>query len=1136
MFYHLIPKCAVGYNAPTQYPFTNPVIDINLNLGSRGFQITGSADPLRRIGESIFALGDIQGDAIDDFAMMTSADNILIVVFGSISEAYGSVSISELLSGNEGFVVDVSAFGTSVTASGVGDINGDGIGDFAIGLGEGNSRRGLVYIVYGRRDFPLELDLESISSLEGFKILGSVRNGKFGYYMTSLRYVAKSKRLGVGCDDLVLGGSNECIVLFCSTITQLSSLGVLDMSDFNSTHGFSIYSSNFGQGYDNIVVMNIGDVNHDSISDFSLSFPSARSNTGLVHCIYGIRNIPVNFNMTLDNIDTSKGFSLTSSVSFASLGSLVSFGGDLNADGLYDVIIGSRYAGCYVLYGKNSSTFTSMELRADIDPTVGFHVHNSRGSLFTGNAVGGNVDLNADGFDDLVLGSPFDSANRYVYVLYGSSSMTTVDVSGMVSDGIAITSFAKIRTGYIVACGIDVNGDGRNDLLLGSSLYVSADDSTTAIGMVSIVTHIKGSSTYAPSQAPNLLPRPSRVPTQAPTRRPSRRQSEAPSFFSSVMTWSPSTYTPFNANDVNSSKYPFFQPTRKPSKIPLIEPSSLPSRNPSERPTSIPSNKPTRIPTSVPSVAPTPAPTSVFISSSTPTSIPTNISSISNTINDNSGYAVYYVIGVLLTFGVGFLLFHSSQFIFEKVKDFADMMYLNEIDSDKSDKQDIDGNAEDDDKDYSSVNQGGKDKGTITYNSDSKSSMIRHFSDAHNIHISEWSIPDQYFLIRVTGQSNEERIQCNIDILQVLNDFILRRDLNELNAIVHLKSCYFLAHSDADIRESAFTYLCTMHKMLYRCMSCTHIQIKDIITSESVEVLHHLLHYIFDDSVICSLTLLHHIVVLMSRIETNLITSELYDSVYLLSNESLNPIIIKMSISLIKKIDAISMACDKMSTIDESTNAIAALNSLNASGSSDVEIDSDITASKTKDEIITSSDGSHEGKLPLHSDSSDHLGEFLARWGGISSSESGHTSESSNDMYLGGTKSIAVTSEQESQSDSSSLVPSSIISSSQDVQNNDIGRITGSSGSNDSDSDRLQEKQEEIYLADNVSDDESSGFWSFPDGVPEITLSSAELSYSDESALMSLSSAVSVENANYSSSSWSHNSETSSSRDQDNGL
>jgi hypothetical protein len=90
----------------------------------------------------------------------------------------------------------------------------------------------------------------------------------------------------------------------------------------------------------------------------------------------------------------------------------VSNAGDVNGDGLDDLIVGAHaadpsgksYAGkSYVVFGKASSSAVNVSDSADAsNPTGGFVINGEAGDDYSGPSVSSAGDVNGDGLDDLV--------------------------------------------------------------------------------------------------------------------------------------------------------------------------------------------------------------------------------------------------------------------------------------------------------------------------------------------------------------------------------------------------------------------------------------------------------------------------------------------------------------------------------------------------------------------------------------------------------------------------------------------------------------------------------------------------------------------------------------------------------------
>ncbi len=173
-------------------------------------------------------------------------------------------------------------------------------------------------------------------------------------------------------------------------------------------------------------------------------------------------------------------------------------GGDINGDGFDDIIIGAigvdrwvpsgqvlvqrqEVGAAYVIFGRSQPYSAPLQL-SSLNGTNGFRFLGKNTQDWTGDSVDIVGDMNADGYDDLVIGAPF--YNRVTsngvtitdtgaaFVIFGkaggfAATMTEEDLDG--TNGFTVLgNSAGDRTGGTVRGAGDVNGDGRADIVLGS--------------------------------------------------------------------------------------------------------------------------------------------------------------------------------------------------------------------------------------------------------------------------------------------------------------------------------------------------------------------------------------------------------------------------------------------------------------------------------------------------------------------------------------------------------------------------------------------------------------------------------------------------------------------------------------------
>jgi hypothetical protein len=482
----------------------NGVFNTSAVNGINGFVIVGAAAG-DRSGYAVSGIGDVNGDGIDDLLIGALAADpngltdagVSYVVFGRAGGFGGTLDLGTI-NGSNGFAITgASAFDFSgASVRGAGDVNGDGIQDFLIGAPWGEADNGMnageTYLVYGRTGgFGATLDLSTLPVTAGIVIRGAAALDGAGFSVSSAGDVNND-----GIDDLIIGardadagGDVDAGASYIVFGQRGGFTGQIDLGALNGTNGFALTGVD-GLDRSGFSVSSAGDVNGDGIDDLIIGAPrgdpGGRTDAGEAYVVYG-RNGGFGASLDLGALTASSGFVITGAAAGDHAGWSVSSAGDLNGDGIDDLVVGALYADAggrenagqaYVVFGRAGGFGSTLDL-SSLNGANGFTISGTAALNLTGHTVSSAGDINGDGIDDLLVGALYADGTGGVdagatYVVFGQTNgfgglldLSTLNgLNGFVIGGALAGGYA----GHSVSAAGDVNGDGIDDLIIGAPL------------------------------------------------------------------------------------------------------------------------------------------------------------------------------------------------------------------------------------------------------------------------------------------------------------------------------------------------------------------------------------------------------------------------------------------------------------------------------------------------------------------------------------------------------------------------------------------------------------------------------------------------------------------------------------------
>lgn len=399
---------------------TDPVLFSDITAGTGGFAADGEA-ALDASGYSVSGAGDVNGDGLADVIIGASGNDPNGAYSGRSYVVFGKddtdlVELSDIVSGDGGFALDGEAFSDSAgwSVSGADDVNGDGLSDLIVGArgadpnGDGSGRS---YVVFGKADTDT-VELASIAGGRGgFAVDGEAVGDESGSPVSRAGDVN-----GDGLADLLVGSraegtngarSGRVYVVFGKADPQ----NVLLADIAAGTGGFAL-DGEAAYDYAGRWASSAGDVNGDGFDDVIVGAQYASTdvlNSGRSYVVFGKADTDA---VQLSAIVAGTGGFAVDGEGVADGAASVAGAGDVNGDGLADVIVGASLADTngsnagrsYVVFGKVDTQRVQL---ADITAgTGGFALDGETAYDFSGQRVSGAGDVNGDGFADILVAAP----------------------------------------------------------------------------------------------------------------------------------------------------------------------------------------------------------------------------------------------------------------------------------------------------------------------------------------------------------------------------------------------------------------------------------------------------------------------------------------------------------------------------------------------------------------------------------------------------------------------------------------------------------------------------------------------------------------------------------------------------------
>tara|TARA_R110002072_G_scaffold233795_2_gene391427 strand:+ start:21846 stop:29309 length:7464 start_codon:yes stop_codon:yes gene_type:complete len=431
-----------GQNVITDNQGNNTIVSTPAPI--TGFQTIGDGvgglpentlEPYDGFGGSTAGIGDIDGDGIPDVAV-GSYDSVRILLLNDDGTVKASTKIAD---GEGGLPDDVlnervdslglqvyDQFGASI--AGIGDRNGDGIPDIAVGtpaLSE-TPVPGSIYVLYLNNDGSVK-DHRRISDGVGGLPEGTVESDfRFGRAVVSLDDID-----GDGFDDLAVSSGTYGPSLDVHVL-RLNADGTVKANSriADGVGGLPAGSVSSQDGFGSSLA-SLGDLDGDGVTDLAVGAPRESNGggyyAGAVHLLFLNTDGSVKSNAKI--ADGTSGLTTGTVSSRDNFGNAISFLPDRDGNGVPELAVGAKSAGdgtVHVLSLNGDGTIQSSFTIGDASGET----PDGLGSPGFGTAVAAIGDVNGDGAADLAVTSvSFSSPNELNVIFLGASTSQSATIT-----------------------------------------------------------------------------------------------------------------------------------------------------------------------------------------------------------------------------------------------------------------------------------------------------------------------------------------------------------------------------------------------------------------------------------------------------------------------------------------------------------------------------------------------------------------------------------------------------------------------------------------------------------------------------------------------------------------------------------
>ncbi len=488
--------------------------------------VSGSFEVIRISGEfaqfsqpqALAPIGDMNGDGYPELLIGSPLGDVAYLLWGSelLHDNDFELDLAQLNA--EGVRISGAAGGVGWSGASAGDVDGDGIPDLLLGAPEDIAGHfdfdpfnpfpeltlGEAYVVWGSALLAANnngIDLDNLGA-NGVRFTGVEEHGRTGYAVSSMGDLN-----GDGKAEVVIStpftnstfpgtpeiqGRGLSSVIWGSAITAASG-GSIDLANLGSAGINVIGGSLFEYAGEDLIALD--DIDGDGLRELAIGARNTRDND-----VFGVGSVTVVWGSTLAENTTGTvdianlgagGVRMEGLLRTEGLGQTVANAGDIDGDGRGELLVKARLREeVYLVWGDALVNTQGVLHLSQAPASVALQLVGSASTSFE--VVNGGGDIDADGYDDLLIGLPFNEAAGVfqageTMVIWGSAlknrNSTQFDYSTLTpTQGVRIQGGSlDANLGSSVSAVTDFNRDGWDDIA------ITGDSAESNIGGVYLV-------------------------------------------------------------------------------------------------------------------------------------------------------------------------------------------------------------------------------------------------------------------------------------------------------------------------------------------------------------------------------------------------------------------------------------------------------------------------------------------------------------------------------------------------------------------------------------------------------------------------------------------------------------------------